>query len=343
MDRQELLRASVLCARSLRANIKSVDGTDGRPRSLLVAGSNRLHSLRTPDFCFAALGLLRIGEFQAVRDSLETLFSHQREDGLFPILLDTKSLFARIGRHFFGSRIPFKAPLHPVFVPSVETNALVVTTACRYALEGDRPAWAGLNLAKMELALSIKPAADSPFMTHLQYWKSLASFAALLGFLGRTRDCEKRRSEASMVKRKLEERYWDETRGLYGDSTAANLAAIAWGFASEEQASRIVRGIDRSGNWTPWGPSENGSLQLWISALGLQALRRTNREVLLKRNFSKILSMLEENDGIFEAYDLKTGKALPKSEKPFSWSAGMLVEAFHELLKSDEVSCDSHS
>ncbi|PCI39995.1 MAG: hypothetical protein COB53_02120 [Elusimicrobia bacterium] len=329
MDRNELLRASVLCSRSLRANLKTVDA-EGRPRTLLVAGDHQFHSIWTRDFGFAAGGLMRIGEFQAVRDTLDELLAHQRVDGLFPYILDSYSRHTHYARLIFGSKIPLKKPLYPKFYDESPSNALIINAACRYALQADQPGWAGLVLPKLEAALAYENSRSSiVFFTQLQRWHAACALTDLLASLGRKRDAESRRSEASMLARRIDASYWDETRGFYHDTlerpllgAESNLAAAAWGLASKDQAARIVRAIDRAGAWTTPAP-------LWSKALGLRVLGQTGRQSLLTQTFSKIFSQLDREDGV--------------SETPTSWNAGMLLEAFHELLTTDEVSCESHS
>jgi glycogen debranching enzyme len=407
MDRQTLLRASVVAARSLRANIRSVDGENGRPRSIVVAGGNQFGSAWTRDFCFAVGGLLKAGEHQAVRDTLDALLAHQRADGLLPRLLDSYSPFTRFARSLLGARIPLKSPLHPNFVSdhfvrSVDSNALVVQAACRYAIEADRPAWAGLALTKLERAMAYydrleenglvrqPPFSDwkdtvsarrgAVFLTQLQIWAAHNALARLYASLGRTRDAERSRSRAAALARVADKAFWDEQRGFYRDTLSrpllscdSNLAAAAWGFCTEERAARIVRAIDRAGLWTPWGPragerykaSEKGWLArfagvggyqddfvwLWITALGLRVLRRTGRSALLDKTVRGVAALLDRDGAVSEVYDPETGAEvrswLYRSEKPFSWSAGMLLEAFRELLEdpslAEEAPCDSLS
>ncbi|OIO05674.1 MAG: hypothetical protein AUJ52_13340 [Elusimicrobia bacterium CG1_02_63_36] len=407
MDRRALLNASLVCARSLRANLKSVESPDGRPRSLLVAGGGQFHSVWTRDFCFAAGGLLAAGETQAVRDTLDALLAHQRADGLIPRLLDSYSPLTRFARAMLGSRIPLKAPLKPNFisdhfVSSIDSNALLVWATCRYAIAADQPAWAGLVLPKLEKAMAYytdrlknglvrqPPFSDwkdtvsarrgAVFFTQLHRWKALQALSRLHRHLGRVSEAARRESEARAFARLVDRAFWDETRGFYRDtlvrnrlSCDSNLAAVAWGFASEERSARVVRAIDRAGLWSPWGPrageryraSEKGWLVrlagvagyqddfvwLWIAALGLQALRRTGRKALLERTLRRVAALLERDGAVSEVYDPETGAEIKtrlyRSEKPFSWSAGMLLETLRELLDNpalaEEASCDTRS
>lgn len=288
MDRQSLLDASVVAARSLRSNLREVAHPDGRPRRLVAAGPGRHGSIWTRDFAWSVEGLLAAGEARAVRDTLDALLEAQRPDGLVPRLLDTRWPWARFARAVLKGRLALTPPLVGNFVSDQlvvahDANALLVWAACRYAAAQDEPAWAGLVLPRLEAALAwyagrekdglvvqppcsdwkdkLKARRGAVCYTNLARWKAQSELAGLYAFLGRRQAAEAAESAARALQRRVDRAFWDSGGGFYRDTDAsgllssdANLAACVWGFAGEEKTARILRAMDRRGLWTPWGP-----------------------------------------------------------------------------------------
>lgn len=288
MDRTALRHASVVAARSLRANIRDVPGPDGRPRRLVTAGPGQYGSVWTRDFSWSVEGLLLAGEDRAVRDTLDALLAAQHPDGLVPRLLDTRWPWARFARAVLKGRLTLRAPLVPNFrsdqlALAHDANALLVWAACEYAVRRDELAWAGLVLPRLEAALSwydareqgglvvqppcadwkdkLKARRGAVFYTNLVRWKARAALASLYAALGRRAAAAEAESAATALKRRLERAFWDASGGFYRDTDAGavyssdgNLAACVWGFAGPEAAAKSLRALDRLGLWTPWGP-----------------------------------------------------------------------------------------
>lgn len=305
LDRDRLLAASVVAARSLRANIREVRDPDGRSRRLVTAGPGQFGSVWTRDFAWAAEGLLSAGEDDAVRATLDALLEAQRADGLIPRLLDTRWPWARFARAVLKERLPLAAPLVPnfrsdQFVLAFDANALLVWAACRYALQTDSLAWAGLVLPRLENAMAwyaphetdglvrqppcsdwkdkIKARRGAVFYTNLTRWKALLSLAELYAALGRTARAAEAAAVARTLRRRLQRAFWNAEGGFFNDSDGfpllssdGNLAACLWGFADDEQAGRIVRAMDRLGLWTAWGPRASQPYPLseksWLTRL----------------------------------------------------------------------------
>lgn len=385
MDRQGLLDASVIAARSLRANIRDVAGPDGRPRRLVVAGPGQFGSVWTRDFAWAVEGLLLAGEDRAVRDTLDALLSAQRPDGLFPRLLDTRWPWARFARAVLKERLDLRPPLVPNFrsdqlVYAFDANSLLVWAACEYAVRRDELAWAGLVLPRLEAALGwyaaheegglirqppcsdwkdkLKARRGAVFYTNLARWKAMESLAGLYAALGRRTAAGEAESAAKTLARRLERAFWDSDGGHYRDTEASplyssdgNLAAVAWGFTDDAQASRILRALDRLGLWTPWGPRasqrypagqkslisrvagipgyHDDGVWLWNSALALDALDRTGRAAHQARLSAAVAGLLKSEGAAGEVYDPETGRPLSallyRAESPFTWSSAMLL------------------
>jgi glycogen debranching enzyme len=389
VDSGLLLQASTIAARALRGNLQRLKGD--RDRVVACAGPGPYKSIWTRDFCFSVGGLLQAGETAAVRDTLTELLAQQREDGLLPRLLDWGLSGTHFARAIFGRLIPLRQPLAPNFtsehgVSAIDSNALIVWAAARYAITENRPAWAGLVLPQLERAMAwyetcldngqitqarfadwkdtVSTRSGSVFFTQVLYWRALSAMSELYGFLGRTRAAEDWKSRARTFQRRTHQAFWDPQQGYFFDtlrhrrlSCDGNLAAAAWGFCDDDAAARILRAIDRAGLWTRWGPraaepyplgQKSGKaivsglaghhdefIWLWTSALALQTLARLNRQRLLDDLSQSIAGLLIKTGRVAEVYRPRDGREvrtwLYRCKHPFTWSAGMLLEAFAEI------------
>ncbi len=391
MERQRLLAASVVAARSLRANIRTITGPEGRPRTVLVAGPNQLASVWTRDFCFAVGGLLAAGEERTVRFTLDEIISRQRADGLFPRLLDSYHHAMRYVRAVVtGGLFPLRAPLvanftSDHFVTAIDSNALVAWAAARYARHTGNYAWAGLVLPRLERGMAFydtslkdgfirqRPFSDwkdtvarrgAVFFTQLLYWKALTELSGLYAAMGRKSAAEDASGRGRVFARRVHRRFWDPERGHFREtpddtrlSSEGNLAAAAWGFADEDEAAQILRAMDKNGLLTPWGPragqrypaSRKAALARfagiagyhddhvwqWNTALLLDVLFLLHRNAMRDTLLESVCGLLAESGAVSEVYNPENGHEvrswLFRSEKPFSWSAGMLLETFERL------------
>lgn len=389
MDTGLLARAKAVAERSLRANMHRLSSG----RTVVSAGARQFRSVWTRDFCFASGGLLSLGEASAVRDTLDEILSNRRPDGLYPRLLDSYGSLTHFSRALFKGSIPLAAPLHPNFtsdhlVLSIDSNALTVWTAGRYALHAGDRAWAesalpalkeGMRWYQAVLAEGLvqqPPFSDwkdtiaarrgAVFFTQLLFWQAQRAMASLLDLTGKAGESPRWRHEADALAARMREEFWDEAGGFFKDtvlhpvfSSDGNLAAIAWGFATEEEAERILKALDRLGLMTPIGPraaqpyplSEKGWLSLfagirgyhdgfvwvWNSALALRALRRAGmlarREALLE-GLCRMLEAQGELGEVYHADATPVRTWLYRSESPFSWSSGMFLEAVAEVPES---------
>ncbi|MFH2202404.1 MAG: hypothetical protein ABIJ96_04775 [Elusimicrobiota bacterium] len=391
MDRQLLSAAMGVAAASLRANIRPLKDAEGRDRTVLVAGAGQFASVWTRDFCFAAGGLLAVGEAQTVRHTLLEIIDRQRADGLFPRLLDSYHWATHFVRAATRAPIPLVAPLKANFtsdhfVTSIDGNALVSWAAARYALHTENYAWAGLVLPRLERAMAYydakerggfihqPPCSDwkdtvsgrrgAVFFTQLLRWKALVELGRLYAAMGRRSMAAAKKSRVRELARRTHRAFWDPNRGHFRDtlvfprfSSDGNLAAAAWGFADEEESSRILRSMDRCGLLTPWGPRagerhpwrQKGLLTLlagipgyhddyvwlWNTALLLQTFFLLHREAIGYKLLESVCKLLVDAGAVSEVYRPDSGEEvrtwLYRSERPFSWSAAMLVEAFAKV------------
>ncbi|MBI5200490.1 MAG: hypothetical protein HY925_02790 [Elusimicrobia bacterium] len=357
----ELWPARAVAKAQLEANLRAL----GNGRTVLVAGANQYGSVWARDFCFASGGLLAAGLRQPVLDTLEELVALQREDGLYPRLLDSLHPLARFLRGTFGQKLSLSSPLRPNFVSdhlvwSFDTNALVVDALRRAGL-------AEKHAASIERALSwcrsemrdglifqppfsdwkdtISSRRGHVFFTQLQFWKALG-----------------RAQETDEFAARLRRAFWlgeyfADTTEFPLLSTDGNLAAIAWGFSTQDETERILDAIEAKGLWTPWGPKagerysyfekgwfarlalvhgyQDDFVWLWVSALALRALHRAGRVERRDALLRTLCERIVREKSISEVYRPEDGQEvrtwLYRSEAPFSWSSGMLLEAFDEV------------
>ena len=210
----------------------------------------------------------------------------------------------------------------------------------------------------------VKARRGAVFYTQLTRWKALVSIAELYAALGRARAAAEAGASARTLQRRLQRAFWNHEGGFYDDtdgtprlSSDGNLAACAWAFADAEQAAKIVRAMDRLGLFTPWGPragqaypsSEKSWLSLaagipgyhddgvwlWQSALALRVLAALDRRAPLEAMSGGVVGLILSEGAVGEVYDPLTGRPLAgrlyRAESPFTWSAGMLLEAFTRL------------
>lgn len=391
MDPKRLLAASVVCVRSLRANIREIAGPEGRARRVLIAGPRQLSSVWTRDFCFAADGLLAAGEAGVVRATLDEILAKPRADGLLPRLLDSYHPGMRLARAALGGLIPLRAPLIPNYrsehgVCAADVNSLAVIAAARYARREENFAWAGSVLPALEAALAYydrksdargfirqKAFADwkdtvsrkgAVFFTQLLRWKAFSELAKLLDAMGKRSAGAHWSGLARENARRVHRAFWDSRGGFFRDSlererlsSEGNLAAIVWGFADGEEGALILRAMDRAGLVTPWGPKagepyarsgkaalaclagisgyHDEHVWLWNTALFLRALHKLERRSLLEKTTDSVCGLIERDGTIHEVYEPATGRPvrtwLFRAERPFSWSAAMLLEAFEKI------------
>ena len=134
-----------IAATGLKRNIAPVHSrSTGRIHQYLTAGAHQYHSLWAWDFAFASLGAIRVGDQEAVKDTLELYFGFQRADGLLPRGLDNRSIKTRVFLGLVGFVPEVGEPWIPQFrsenhVISPIPNIILPWAASRYIqATGDR-------------------------------------------------------------------------------------------------------------------------------------------------------------------------------------------------------------
>jgi hypothetical protein len=174
--------------------------------------------------------------------------------------------------------------------------------------------------------------------------------------------------------RAIHSQFWRSEKGYYVTSdslenlsSSGNLMAIAWKLADSEQAECILDNIRHLGMAEPvptqtmHGPFPTKSIAienrlagipryhtqgawLWLGAWHLIAAACTGRLDEAKKLLEGIMKIVVRDQVVYEVYGTD-GKPLSTcwytSEAPLSWSAGMIVYAYHLLnqkLLSDQGS-----
>ncbi len=286
-DHQQAVEAQglLIAADSLRAGLELRRLPDGREKMVLCAGRRNFREPWARDFGFASLGLVELGDFQAVREGLEVFFLHQRPDGQLPIKVHSTSVLDRYMHSYFKREQPVTSPLKAKYksahgTVSLDGNALLVMAALNYVeRSGDeefaRAYWPALKQAALwleEHALADGLLRQSAFAdwadsiarqgpvlyTNVAYWKALHDLARLGARFGSEADQRYFAAKARQVQAAIYAHFWRPGLGYYVTSqvfdnlsSSGNLMAIAWGLADPAQAHTILDVMDRFGMAEP--------------------------------------------------------------------------------------------
>lgn len=198
--------------------------------------------------------------------------------------------------------------------------------------------------------------------TNVVYWKALQDMALAAPRYGTEGDAHYFEIKANQIKRSINNHFWRADLGYYVTnqvfdnlSSSGNLMAIAWELTTPQQAHAILDNMERfnMANPTPTqvvhraypdrfialenrlggiGHYHTYAAWLWLGAWHVIALARSDRleeaETLLYR-----LSKIIVRDGVVHEVYAPDGRYLSTrwytSEAPFSWSAGMVIYAYH--------------
>jgi glycogen debranching enzyme len=375
--------------RSLLANVVEVEGRLG-----LSAGAHQFRSLWTRDFCHAVAGLLRIGRGDVVRDHLELLLAHRREDGLLPRCLDTMDPKLRVAWASLARLIPGASPrlgmrgrLKPEFIDqhgeiAIDGNALAILAALRLVgATGDEGWWEANAAAFARLEAFHRPYAaagpdglmrqppfsdwqDSVRREGATFYANLLRWAALRGLAARGLAEE---AAADRLASALEAFRHRRTDGLYASmlegpwvSLEGNLLAVDLGLVEGEDARALHRAVRGSPFWTRAGTPgfdtypdyprawRNPGVRLvglghyhdrirwsWLTALAAKVAARVGDRESARAALEQLEGVARRDGVIGEVYRARPPhrlwrSALYVSEAPFSWGAGMVLDAVAE-------------
>lgn len=277
-----------IAANSLRSNIRPAQGPDGRIWKVVTAGSRQYKTVWARDFGFTAGGLIRLGEIQALRDTLEAFLAFQKPGGLFPHILDTMPWYLRVAAASLGFERPFKGLLKPYyrnqhFGIAIDSGLLLAYAAERYVNASGDVDFGLRHYAALKRGLefyqdflkdgliSQPPCSDFQdtvrarrgrvFFTNLIYWKACWALSNIAAAAGLPQEAERWKIYAAQLKEKINRFFWLEDAGYFRNtersrqlSTDGNLFSIVWEFAGESHAARILRAMEGMNLWTLAGP-----------------------------------------------------------------------------------------
>jgi len=161
--------------------------------------------------------------------------------------------------------------------------------------------------------------------------------------------------------------FWREDRGYFINSleipdlsSAGNLLAIAWGLVSNAQGRQILEALDRFKMSDPVPtkvmhkivPKKFIAIEnriagipqyhtqaawLWLGAWHVIALAKMGRVAEADEILERIMNVVERDKIVYEVYGVDgnfLSTALYTAEAPLTWSAGMIVYAYHYLDQS---------
>jgi glycogen debranching enzyme len=279
-------RALEIAEAGLLSNIAAIADDSGREHRFVLAGGHQFHTLWTRDFAMASAGVLAMGQGQAVKDSLDTIFANQRADGLMPRLIDHENNIIRIMFATIGVRLPFEFPLHINFVSengilTIDGNALLPWAASHYIeVTGDRDAaqrWWPVAVRSLEflereywdsgLIGKQPPFADwedsvarkgRVAFTNEAYLLALRGLSGWARFLGMDSSADDYARRAGEFQKRFHDFFWipgrNMIRNFEGDdhlTADANLMAVAHGLVSPDEAAAIMETLRASPLWKP--------------------------------------------------------------------------------------------
>lgn len=273
-------RALRIAAQDLLSGLELRQLSNGSLKRVLSAGRKHYREPWARDFSFASYGLLSLGEFEPVRETLEAFFAYQKEDGQLPVKLHSSSIGIRYLHSLLGREQPTFAPLRPKYLTghstiSLDGQCLLLIAALRYTRvasdwEFVRTRWHVLRNALYWLEehahdedgllhqSAFSDWSDSVarsgkvLYTNVMYWKALNEMATAALRFGNTGEHASFESKAEQVAQAIEEHFWSEEHGYYltsrifdNLSSGGNLLAIAFGLADHEKAASILSVMER--------------------------------------------------------------------------------------------------
>lgn len=268
--------AMFIAADNLRSGIQTRFLPTGVAKNILHAGYRNFRESWARDFGFATYGLLSLGQFEVVKDTLEAFLWFQKQNGQLPVKLYSINVLTRFFHSLFEREQPFELILKPKYksahgAPSLDGQAMLLIAAQNYVHEsGDttflQDHWEQFKSAITWLTSHQKNAhvllhqggytdwADSVnrrgyvLYTNVVYWQALIAMELAAKQLDRQEQAKGYRIEAESLLKAINDRLWRSESGYFATSdqldqfsSAGNLLAIAWGLTTPEQTISILK------------------------------------------------------------------------------------------------------
>jgi GH15 family glucan-1,4-alpha-glucosidase len=265
---------------NLRSCTESRHLPNGQVKRVLCAGHRNFREPWARDLSFASYGLLELGDYETVRQSLESFLYFQQPSGQFPIKVFSTSLFDRYLHSFFKREQPNSAPLKPKYISghktlSLDGNLLLVIACLHYITKTGEVDFGLLNWDRLRQAIrwaeeaalggdgllfqeAYSDWADSlartgeVLYTNIVYWKALKEMARHADKFGETGEAQAWLDQMERTRLSIQARFWRPDLGYFVTSkklanlsSSGNLLAIAWELADAEQAESILETMTR--------------------------------------------------------------------------------------------------
>jgi glycogen debranching enzyme len=269
-----------IAVENLCACIESRQRPDGQVKRMLCAGYRNFREPWARDLSFASYGLLELGDYETVRQSLEVFLYFQQPSGQFPIKVFSTGVFDRYLHSFFKREQPNTAPLKPKFISghktlSLDGNLLLVIACLYYITKTGQVDFCQPNWGKLRQAIrwvegaalgsdgllfqeAYSDWADSlartgeVLYTNIVYWKALKEMARYSEKFGEPGEAREWADHMERTRLAIQTRFWRPDLGYYvtGEkmenlSSSGNLLAIAWELADAGQAGSILEAMAR--------------------------------------------------------------------------------------------------
>ncbi len=280
-------RAFFIAAENLRAGIEARHLENGQHRNILHAGYRNFRESWARDFGFATFGLLVLEEYAAVRDTLNTYFMYQSQDGRLPVKLQSMSVFSRFLHSLFGREQSIDPILTPKYIsghgaPSLDGQALLIISAAQYAQASKDFDFIQLYWDVLRRSIrwleSFSGNSDSELLyqgayadwadsidrhgyglyTNVIYWYALKCMTQLAKKLDYPQDGENYERRAASLSDSINKVLWRPNLGYFAStetldqfSSAGNLLTVVWDLADQDQAHLILKNLQKFGMAKP--------------------------------------------------------------------------------------------
>jgi len=301
------------------------------------------------------------------KDQIRILLDHQREDGMIPDAVHDEGVVTRLAHPIEGdvTKPPLIAWavwkvcetdgdrefLDEVYEPIVrwnnwwfEKNDVDRNGLCEY----QHPYSSGLDDSPLwDDGVPVESPDLNTYLCLQQ--EALAKIAAAIG---ETADAERWAQRADALARRMIEKMWDETAGLFWAKrppsglpvnvrTPFNLFPLLTGRMPPQVAARLVAHLtDERQFWTrypvptvarddpKYSPQQMWRGPTWVNVnyLLVEGLERAGYPELARELRRRSLEMMLGEDDIFEYYHPETGRSSPKAASIFGWSSALFIE-----------------
>jgi glycogen debranching enzyme len=350
--KSEISKAYKVAVKALRKNYSDLG---------ILAGTKHFDDLWARDAMFASLGALELGDFKAVRKSLQNLLKYQREDGLLPYRVGTKSSILKLLG--FRSKGIFPRYLDELGRSEVkDSNSLVVIIANEYLKKSKDISFAKDNFSKFKRALDYYgdylieerpyanwadsvPKIGKVLYTNVIFWKATVALEEIAKKIGRKYFSRK----PGFLKRRISRVFWNGEYFRDSDSSQilsadGNVLAIVSGLANEKQKKSILESMKKRkmiGDHLSMSSPRYEEASNYHTLLGMKDYHNLNwlwvdalYGMIEKKMLQNVAKRINEYGVVYEIYE-QNGKPVNrffyKSERDFAWSAGLFIYAVRKI------------